>query len=145
MKSKKDASCLGMSLAIALGICLVAGCAVEGMEERDDPEPAEGELALGDPAAADPSPGEEELVFTAEAAAGNGCSIVQWCNQSGPEGTICQQLGCAENTAIAECRREVTRICGAPVCPWYFVRTNGSRRNLCDCSPNCNLTEEEED
>ena len=57
-----------------------------------------------------------------------GNSYVQWCNQSGPNGTVCRQQGCSgsacisrEAAARAECRREVDDICGSPTTPFYIV------------------------
>lgn len=57
-----------------------------------------------------------------------GDSYVQWCNEAGARGTICRQQGCVgtacyerEDEAIAECRSEVSSICGGAVQPWYIV------------------------
>lgn len=56
-----------------------------------------------------------------------GCSIVQFCNAPGSDGTRCLQQGCDLGTALAECSREAPAVCGTPVCPWIFVASDGSR------------------
>ncbi len=53
------------------------------------------------------------------------CSVVQFCNASGAEGTRCVQQGCSNQDAVRECQRETTTVCGSPVSPWIFVTTNG--------------------
>ena len=55
------------------------------------------------------------------------CSIVQFCNAPGSDGTRCLQQGCSLNTALAECSREAPAVCGTPVCPWIFVASDGTR------------------
>jgi hypothetical protein len=55
------------------------------------------------------------------------CSVVQFCNAPGSDGTRCLQQGCSLATARAECRTESKNVCGNPVCPWIFVATNGQR------------------
>lgn len=66
----------------------------------------------------DPSPTGEPRV------PGSGCSIVQFCNAPGPDGTRCVQQGCSLSTAMSECDREAHLICGTPVQPWIFVCKN---------------------
>lgn len=55
------------------------------------------------------------------------CSIVQFCNAPGADGTRCLQRGCSLGAALAECSDEAPRVCGTPVCPWIFVASDGSR------------------
>ena len=55
------------------------------------------------------------------------CSIVQFCNAPGSDGTRCLQRGCSLGAALAECSDEAPRVCGTPVCPWIFVASDGSR------------------
>jgi hypothetical protein len=55
------------------------------------------------------------------------CSIVQFCNAPGSDGTRCLQQGCSLATAQAECSREAPAVCGTPVCPWIFVALDGTR------------------
>lgn len=55
------------------------------------------------------------------------CSIVQFCNAPGSDGTRCLQQGCSLDTALAECSREAPAVCGTPVCPWIFVALDGRR------------------
>jgi len=56
-----------------------------------------------------------------------GCSVVQFCNAPGNDGTRCRQQGCSLGAALAECERESRAVCGTPVCPWIFVELNGTR------------------
>jgi len=60
-----------------------------------------------------------------------GCSVVEWCNAPGFDGTRCQQTGCSVSAAIAECRADVDFVCGNPICPWIFTSITGARRDLC--------------
>jgi hypothetical protein len=55
------------------------------------------------------------------------CSIVQFCNAPGSDGTRCLQQGCSLSAAQAECSREAPAVCGTPVCPWIFVASDGTR------------------
>jgi hypothetical protein len=61
----------------------------------------------------------------------DGCSIVEWCDKPGSDGTICRQRGCDVDSAINECIDEAWRICGTPTCPWTFIASNGTRTSLC--------------
>src|SRR5215468_3006682 len=55
------------------------------------------------------------------------CSIVQFCNAPGRDGTRCLQQGCGPVDALVECAREAPAVCGWPVCPWVFVARDGRR------------------
>ena len=55
------------------------------------------------------------------------CSIVQFCNAPGADGTRCLQQGCSLTAALNECSVEAPRVCGTPVCPWIFVALDGRR------------------
>lgn len=60
------------------------------------------------------------------------CSVVQYCNAPGNDGTICrQQAGCSVAAATSECVTEVRNVCGGATCPWKLVRTDGVRIDLC--------------
>ena len=50
------------------------------------------------------------------------CVYVQWCNEPGPNGTICRlRAGCYYNDAtVQECISDTNYVCGAPVLPWYI-------------------------
>lgn len=50
------------------------------------------------------------------------CVYIQWCNEPGPNGTICRlRAGCKYNTAtVNECTRDTYNVCGHPVQPWYL-------------------------
>src|SRR5678815_3979789 len=50
-----------------------------------------------------------------------GCSVVQFCNAPGSDGTVCQQQGCTLASAKNECTSESHTVCGTPVNPWVFV------------------------
>jgi hypothetical protein len=136
MNRKRDAMYVSMGLVLVLTAGLVAACAMEG--EGDElgvesvPGEAEDVVVAGESADAVEGEGESDLAS---------CSYVEWCNAPGSDGTVCQQTGCTRSEAIAECRREVSSICGRPTCPWIFRTPGGGRIDLCNCSPNCNLTE----
>lgn len=55
------------------------------------------------------------------------CSIVQFCNAPGSDGTVCQQQGCSLASAKNECTTESQNVCGTPVNPWVFVSSSGQR------------------
>lgn len=59
------------------------------------------------------------------------CSIVQYCNAPGADGTRCIQQGCSLSAALSECEVETYNVCGTPVCPWIFVDLNGVRWRSC--------------
>lgn len=63
-------------------------------------------------------PGES---FAGPSAAAD-CVYVQWCNEPGPNGTICRlRPGCQITQAtINECIADTYAVCGSPVHPWYF-------------------------
>ena len=56
-----------------------------------------------------------------------GCSIVQFCNAPGSDGTRCLQQGCSLAAAQHECSVESPIVCGKPLCPWIFVALDGTR------------------
>jgi hypothetical protein len=58
------------------------------------------------------------------------CSIVQFCNAPGSDGTVCrQQSGCLVTTAVSECKVETSNVCGSPVPIWIFVTRDGARHS----------------
>jgi hypothetical protein len=65
-----------------------------------------------------------------EAAARAGCSVVEWCQAPGFDGTRCVQTGCSVSAAIAECIADVDFVCGGPNCPFIFTSITGARRTL---------------
>lgn len=122
-----------------MGAIVVAACALDAEPEEGAPEWSAGESVL-EPA--DEVGQDEEAIASDAAAAGNGCSIVEWCNEPGTNGSICRQVACSVDAAKAECDRETRQICGAPVCPWILKTLSGGRTNLCGggppCEPRCN-------
>ncbi len=50
------------------------------------------------------------------------CVYVQWCNEPGPNGTICRlRSGCqVTQTTVNECIADTNAVCGSPVYPWYI-------------------------
>jgi hypothetical protein len=117
-----------------MGAIVVAACALEA-EPGDSPtEATAGDSALE---AAEEVTQDDESVTGDAAAAANGCSIVEWCNEPGANGSVCRQVACSTAAAYAECDREVRQICGAPVCPWVVKTLSGGRTNLCGSGPPC--------
>jgi hypothetical protein len=62
-----------------------------------------------------------------------GCSVVEYCNAPGSDGSRCLQQGCTLTAAIAECETETRQVCGTPRCPWIFVATGGARFTRTPC------------
>lgn len=63
------------------------------------------------------------------------CSVVEYCNAPGADGTRCLQRGCSLGTAENECKREARIVCGSTRCPLIFVKSGGIRVRL-GCPPN---------
>jgi len=123
----------GTSIIAAMAIILSA-CALEpattppvevqsteltGLQAED--RAVAGEAA--DPASTNPTDGATNIAAN--------CSIVQWCNAPGSDGTRCIQQGCSFDAARTECINEGWAICGTPLCPWALIDTNGVRHELC--------------
>lgn len=115
----------GVSIMVAL-MATLSGCGVDPVRgpAGDDP----GSVQAGDQAATSSdtadlasNPTDDAIVPRA------GCSVVQFCNASGSDGTVCKQQGCTIQTAEVECRSEVKTVCGSPVATWIFVTSNGVR------------------
>jgi hypothetical protein len=77
--------------------------------------------------AVDTSDGEAVTAPTGTIEPRANCSIVQFCNAPGSDGSRCIQQGCSLADAEAECQRETVTVCGAPTCPWALVETNGTK------------------
>lgn len=65
------------------------------------------------------------------------CTIVQFCNAPGSDGTVCKQQACTLSTAATECVTDTNFVCGARVCPWKLITTSGS---TIDLGKNCHLS-----
>ncbi len=109
-----------------LGVHAMAGCSAESDTTEQDIGSSNWTTEDGSELAADPAgdvsePGEDGLIEKA------GCSIVEYCNAPGSDGTRCRQQGCSLSTALAECEQETAIVCGSRVCPWIFVASNGTR------------------
>jgi len=61
------------------------------------------------------------------------CSIVQFCNAPGSDGTRCLQQGCTFDQAAVECINETSTVCGSASCPWIFVASDGERFTITPC------------
>ena len=126
-------------VTVLFAATLLVGCAVE--DDRD------ADLGLGNwevdeqSATSGAATAEESEDATAEEALSTSsvedaviqanCSIVQYCNAPGSDGTRCIQQGCSFQAAREECINEGWNVCGTPVCPWKFVDLNGVRHELC--------------
>jgi len=119
----------GMVVSIVLAVSMF-GCADEPVSSGDssellpEPTPSDGQSS---------STADETLPAATSSgdtlSAGNGCSIVVWCDEPssvGPNGTVCRQVACDLPTAQNECSREVAQICGAPVQPFIIICKNAS-------------------
>lgn len=122
-------------VAALLTAALLVGCAVEddsdaglglGNWEADEKSATSGDATAeesGDATA-------EEALSTSsadDAVIQANCSIVEYCNAPGADGSRCRQQGCSLQAALDECTVETSNVCGTPVCPWIFVALNGQR------------------
>jgi len=62
-----------------------------------------------------------------------GCSVVQFCNAPGSDGTRCVQQGCTLEDAFVECLNETASVCGQASCPWILVESSGARDVITPC------------
>jgi len=100
-----------VTMAVVLG---VSACGVDPVHA-----PAPGE----DPARAQPG----ESTASSEIAAN--CSVVEWCNAPGSEGTVCRrQQGCTVQESARECLDEVQDVCGAVVQRAIFITLDNHHR-----------------
>jgi hypothetical protein len=68
------------------------------------------------------------------------CTIVQFCNAPGANGTVCQQKTCTLQAAADECVVDTNFVCGARVCPWKLITSGGTTVDLgrsCHLSRSC--------
>jgi hypothetical protein len=96
--------------AFAIALC---GCGV------DESATAPSETA-SDPSTTASS--ESDLITPA-----TGCSVVDFCNAPGSDGTTCHQQGCSLASAKNECTTESKRFCTTPLNPWVFISRSGQR------------------
>jgi len=111
---------------------LYTGVVACGAVTSDDPASSadQGSWTTEPPAAAPGAAASDDTVAGATAAGtsqATSCSIVQFCNAPGSDGTRCLQQGCSLTAALDECEVESRRVCGTPVCPWVFVALDGTR------------------
>ncbi|MBC7977327.1 MAG: hypothetical protein H7138_20310 [Myxococcales bacterium] len=125
------------ALIIAVSAISITACTFDGADEHDmvrDDGP--GGVYVSDPSSAWGSSSLEEAAdsnLDGSASLAANCSVVQFCNRPGSEGTVCIQQGCSQAAAEAECLAETRNVCGAPVCPWILVTTDGRRLNHVSC------------
>ena len=62
------------------------------------------------------------------------CSVVEFCNAPGSDGTRCRQRRCGQGAAENECKREARSVCGSARCPLVFV-TSGKTNKRLGCPP----------
>jgi hypothetical protein len=113
-------------LAITSFLAMVGACAVDASDPAD---PATAETWVLDPAPPAATPADPPAASLVDGGASQAvsCSIVQFCNAPGTDGTRCLQQGCSLTAALAECTTESRAVCGTPVCPWIFVAIGGAR------------------
>jgi hypothetical protein len=118
-----------------LSVLLIAACSDEQPDGGVDLSPAAPAATLAEQP---PVSGGamSSAALTSEVAPQAGCSIVEYCNvPNSPDGTRCFHQRCETDAAIAECRREVRRICGRPKCNFVFIDFDGERIPLFPCDP----------
>jgi hypothetical protein len=127
-------SCL---LVASLTLALFSGCATE--EEAREVTAAEPSQLVTVPEGwgIDPRPvstiDDGKVVPGQDVVIQAGCSVVEYCNAPGSDGSRCRQQGCTLANAIAECESETRQFCGTPQCPWIFVATGGTRYTRTPC------------
>lgn len=143
-------SCSGLVGAL-LASFVIAGCMGEGQFENEagagdwivdpalDPETTNDQALESLPV--DPSVAPDEVVGDEGLAADDDlgvasdhCARVQWCNESGPVGSVCIWTGCTLAAALNDCVEDTWFLCGTPSCPWEFRDRNGNvvaRRSPC--------------
>lgn len=110
-----------LSIAV-LGVAVI--CVADAVAAPQDDDQA-GPTYLSDgvaPAQAEPSEDGLSAEESDLAALARDCVYVQWCNEPGPNGTICRlRSGCTDNEETRrECIADTRAVCGAPVLPWYI-------------------------
>ena len=143
MSNRRDIkSALCAALAIAGLFGLFSACAMDVPADGDEQEhDAQRGLTLEEPLAEETltetnGGSDEEDVEGDDPSALAGCSVVQYCDAPGGDGTVCRQTGCSEQAAKAECAVEAPKVCGDPKCPWYIVYSSGARSYFrADCQP----------
>ncbi len=125
----------------AISLLTIMSCVLDPATDQPSTEAQSQELRsskLDDPpAVASDTAGEEAAIGSPVGDAITpraNCSIVQFCNASGSDGSVCQQQGCSLGPAENECKAEVKTVCGAATCPLIFVTSSGSRITL-GCPP----------
>jgi len=120
---------------IAATAAILSSCAMDTPRPENDQrtEPASSQAEVQ---AATSSGGADEPANSASPADNAinpraGCSIVQFCDAPGSDGTRCLQQGCSFDAARTECINEGWNVCGTPKCPWALVDTHGVRHELC--------------
>ena len=121
MASTRNWTPLLVRLAIGLlAACWLSACVVDEEEGLVDPEDLVSQAA-NEPEVIDVA---DEVVSGAESILA-GCSHVQWCNESGPRGSICIQDGCTHQQSVNECCEDIDFVCGAPTNPAYITHPGG--------------------
>ena len=126
-------------MAVLVACLGMAGCSETSSDSSRDSIEADGWHAetAEEAASRAAAPVEAPVEATSEAVAAltgtvhpnaANCSIVQFCDAPGADGTRClEQPGCTLDQAAAECDREVPTVCGTGKCPWILVLTDGRR------------------
>jgi hypothetical protein len=109
-------------LVITLFAASMAACAqVDDLNSWTPEDPAAAPQPASASDAVSASPTQDAIQPRAS------CSVVQFCNAPGADGTRCLQQGCSLTAAQNECTTESFNVCGTPVCPWIFVASDGTR------------------
>jgi len=132
MRSSRLISSLAVVSLFTILSCTRDPAPKQPREEAPSQEPRSATLAAS---AAIPSSPDVEVASAADpagevASLAASCSIVQFCNAPGSDGTRCQQQGCSLGAAENECKREVRTVCGSASCPLIFVTSSKDRITL---------------
>lgn len=123
------------TLIMAALVVTMSACAIDpaGQQLRAEDQ-GDGAGAIEDRSVTSEEASTEEALATGfaddEAGQAVSCSIVQYCNAPGGDGTRCKQQGCSFWAAVYECEAETYNVCGSPVYPWIFVGLDGRRYSL---------------
>lgn len=135
------------ALLVAVLTFIMSACAVGPAgdplrKEAEDSELLTTKLDDRSAASVDTVAAEDAFAVSADGAITSAvnCTIVQFCNAPGANGTVCQQKTCTLQAAADECVVDTNFVCGSRVCPWKLITSGGITRDIgtsCHLSRSC--------
>jgi hypothetical protein len=120
-----------LSMVAVCGLLLVGACASDDVTPGAKDAPTVGDPATPGLFALDKGGSGPTMVAGDEGVAGEtaapvgeaskvNCSTIQWCNEPGPNGTICIWNACSFTQAYNECVTDANYVCGGIKQPAYI-------------------------